>query len=281
MARGDQARPPRHGVSTAGTAFYRFAFGLPPLLVWIALTGNVGASAHQRPLAHLARGAIGLPRRWWWRSPRSSMLPLRRGDDDRLRRAALLGRALGADPQRGGRAAPLERGRDRLRRRADRHAARRHAHLPPIGLALRAAGRSGRRRRDDHAPPDRPDRGTPTIGPLVHLLLDARDRPVPALLRSRRIDARPGLILIAARPCGRARPAASSTSSLRFAPVPVVVPFDYVAAALGGAARLAALGHPSRWRRPGRRRGDHRQRPLHDLSRAQARPRHVRRAATF
>ncbi len=52
---GDQA-----GVSLPELAFYRFAFGLPPLLVWIALTRNFGAWRTQRPLAHLARGAIGL-----------------------------------------------------------------------------------------------------------------------------------------------------------------------------------------------------------------------------
>ena len=41
-------------------AFYRFAFGLPPLLLWIALTRNFGAWRTERPLAHLWRGAIGL-----------------------------------------------------------------------------------------------------------------------------------------------------------------------------------------------------------------------------
>jgi drug/metabolite transporter (DMT)-like permease len=41
-------------------AFYRFAFGLPPLLGWIAWTRNAGAWRTQRPLAHLSRGAIGL-----------------------------------------------------------------------------------------------------------------------------------------------------------------------------------------------------------------------------
>lgn len=52
---GDQA-----GVSLPELAFYRFAFGLPPLLVWIALTRNPGAWRTQRPLAHLVRGMIGL-----------------------------------------------------------------------------------------------------------------------------------------------------------------------------------------------------------------------------
>ena len=48
------------GVSLPEIAFYRFAFGLPPLLIWIALTRNAGAWRTQRPLAHLTRGMIGL-----------------------------------------------------------------------------------------------------------------------------------------------------------------------------------------------------------------------------
>lgn len=52
---GDEA-----GVSLPELAFYRFAFGLPPLLAWMAWTGNFGAWRTQRPLAHLLRGALGL-----------------------------------------------------------------------------------------------------------------------------------------------------------------------------------------------------------------------------
>ncbi|HEV7658405.1 MAG TPA: DMT family transporter [Allosphingosinicella sp.] len=48
------------GVSLPELAFYRFAFGLPPLLIWIALTGSFGAWRTRRPLAHLWRGTIGL-----------------------------------------------------------------------------------------------------------------------------------------------------------------------------------------------------------------------------
>ena len=47
-------------VNVPEIAFYRFAFGLPPLLVWIALTGSFGAWRTARPLAHLWRGVIGL-----------------------------------------------------------------------------------------------------------------------------------------------------------------------------------------------------------------------------
>lgn len=40
--------------------FYRFAFGLPPLLAWIAISGNFGAWRTKRPGAHLLRGVLGL-----------------------------------------------------------------------------------------------------------------------------------------------------------------------------------------------------------------------------
>ncbi len=48
------------GVSTPELAFYRFAFGLPPLFAWIALSRNFGAWRTERPMAHIARAAIGL-----------------------------------------------------------------------------------------------------------------------------------------------------------------------------------------------------------------------------
>jgi len=48
------------GVSLPELAFYRFAFGLPPLLAWIAWAGNFGAWRTKRPMAHFWRGAIGL-----------------------------------------------------------------------------------------------------------------------------------------------------------------------------------------------------------------------------
>src|SRR4051812_21206757 len=48
------------GVSTVELAFYRFAFGLPPLLLWIAASRNFGVWRTQRPLAHAWRAAVGL-----------------------------------------------------------------------------------------------------------------------------------------------------------------------------------------------------------------------------
>ena len=48
------------GIALPELAFYRFAFGLPPLLAWIVLTGNFGAWRTDRPGAHLFRGVLGL-----------------------------------------------------------------------------------------------------------------------------------------------------------------------------------------------------------------------------
>jgi len=49
-----------HGVSTPELAFWRFTFGLPPLLTWIAASGNFAAWRTARPMAHVSRAAIGL-----------------------------------------------------------------------------------------------------------------------------------------------------------------------------------------------------------------------------
>ena len=48
------------GIALAELAFYRFAFGLPPLLAWMVLTSNLTAWRTRRPGAHLFRGALGL-----------------------------------------------------------------------------------------------------------------------------------------------------------------------------------------------------------------------------
>src|SRR5215218_7481032 len=48
------------GVATVELAFYRFAFGLPPLLLWIAASRNYNAWRTQRPFAHIWRAAAGL-----------------------------------------------------------------------------------------------------------------------------------------------------------------------------------------------------------------------------
>jgi drug/metabolite transporter (DMT)-like permease len=49
-----------HGMPTIEIGFYRFAFGLPPLILWIALSRNWTAWRTRRPGAHAWRAAIGL-----------------------------------------------------------------------------------------------------------------------------------------------------------------------------------------------------------------------------
>jgi drug/metabolite transporter (DMT)-like permease len=48
------------GISTIELAFYRFAFGLPPLLLWIGWSRNYALWRTARPLAHAWRAAAGL-----------------------------------------------------------------------------------------------------------------------------------------------------------------------------------------------------------------------------
>ena len=47
-------------MSTPELVFYRFAFGLPPLLIWIGSSRNFGAWRTQRPMAHVSRAMLGL-----------------------------------------------------------------------------------------------------------------------------------------------------------------------------------------------------------------------------
>jgi drug/metabolite transporter (DMT)-like permease len=48
------------GISTVELTFYRFAFGLPPLLLWIAWSRNYAMWRTERPFAHAWRAAAGL-----------------------------------------------------------------------------------------------------------------------------------------------------------------------------------------------------------------------------
>jgi drug/metabolite transporter (DMT)-like permease len=48
------------GASTPELAFYRFLFGLVPLLVWIRSRGTQGVWRTQRPAAHVWRAVLGL-----------------------------------------------------------------------------------------------------------------------------------------------------------------------------------------------------------------------------
>ena len=48
------------GASTVELAFYRFAFGLPPLLLWIGFSRHWDAWRTARPMAHVWRACVGL-----------------------------------------------------------------------------------------------------------------------------------------------------------------------------------------------------------------------------
>ena len=48
------------GIATPELVFYRFAFNLPPLLLWMAATRSFDAWRTKRPLAHLSRAILGL-----------------------------------------------------------------------------------------------------------------------------------------------------------------------------------------------------------------------------
>jgi drug/metabolite transporter (DMT)-like permease len=48
------------GIGTLELIFYRFAFGLPPLLAWVAITRNFGVWRTARPFVHVTRSALGL-----------------------------------------------------------------------------------------------------------------------------------------------------------------------------------------------------------------------------
>ncbi|HEX2763784.1 MAG TPA: DMT family transporter [Allosphingosinicella sp.] len=48
------------GIPVVELTFYRFAFGLPPLLLWIGWSGDLSAWRTERPLAHAWRAGAGL-----------------------------------------------------------------------------------------------------------------------------------------------------------------------------------------------------------------------------
>ena len=109
---------------------------------------DFGAWRTSRPLAHLTRAAIGLTA-MALSFTALALLPLAEAVTISFVAPLFSVAALGAAARRAGRAAPLERGRDRLRRRAGRDAAR---HRPSAG--------GGPRRRFDRR--DRPSPRSPS-----------------------------------------------------------------------------------------------------------------------
>jgi drug/metabolite transporter (DMT)-like permease len=212
-----------HGVTTPELAFYRFALGLPPLLGWIALSGNFGAWRTARPMAHVSRAAIGL----------TTML---------LAFSALAYLPL-AESTTIGFAAPLFAvmlSALVLKEPVGRHRwsavalgfvgvlivmRPESSHLPPIGLALAVAAAFGVGIVTITIRQIGRTEGTQTtvlwfsllsmlaLSPFLALYGRAHDEATWSILAALGLFGGCGQLFL--------------TASLRFAPVPVVVPFDY------------------------------------------------------
>ncbi len=211
------------GASTLEMAFYRFAFGLPPLLLWIALSRNRDVWRTDRPFAHAWRAGAGL----------TTML---------LAFTALFYLPL-AEATTISFAAPLFA--VMLSALVLKEAVGRHrwsavalglvgvivvmrpegSHLPPIGLAIACVAACGAAIVNITLRQIGRTEGTQTIVlwfSLLSLLVLGALMPFHAQAH----DGRTWLILFALG-CFGGMGQLFLTSSLRFAPVPVIVPFDY------------------------------------------------------
>lgn len=211
------------GASTFEMAFYRFAFGLPPLLLWILLTRNKGVWRTDRPLAHAWRAGAGL----------TTML---------LAFSALFYLPL-AEATTIGFAAPLFA--VALSALVLKEAVGWHrwgavflgligvivvmrpegSHLPPIGLVIACLAAFGAAIVNITLRQIGRTEGTQTIVlwfSLLSLIVLGAMMPFNAQAH----DGRTWLILLALGGFG-GMGQLFLTSSLRFAPVPVIVPFDY------------------------------------------------------
>ena len=211
-------------IATPELVFYRFAFGLPPLLAWIALTRNFGAWRTRRPFAHATRAVLGFATMTLAFSA-LAYLPLAEAATIGFVAplfSVILSAAVLSDPV----------GRHRWSAVALGFAGvlivmqPAGSHLPPLGLtlallsALGVAGVTITIRQISRT------ESTPTIvlwftlfsmaasGVLLPFFAEAHDTREWLLLAALGLFGGIGQLFL--------------TSSLRFAPVPVVVPFDYV-----------------------------------------------------
>jgi len=212
------------GISTVEQIFYRFAFGLPPLLAWMALTRNFGAWRTERPMLHLTRGLLGLAT-MSLAFMALAYLPLAEAATigfvaplfSVMLSALILGEAVGR--YRWSAVGIGFLGVLIVTRPAG-------THLPPAGLALALASAMGvagvtitiRQM-------GRTEDATTTVLWFTGFAMLATGLLLPFFQEAH--DARQWLILAAIGLAGGIGQL-FLTSSLRFAPVPVVVPFDYV-----------------------------------------------------
>ena len=211
------------GVATVELAFYRFAFGLPPLLLWIAASRNYTAWRTQRPFAHIWRAAAGLTTLLLSFSA-LALLPL--AETTTIGFAAplfaialsalLLGESVG--PHRWSAVVLGFVGVLVVVRPEGRH-------LPPLGLLLASLAAFGAGIVTITIRQVGRTEGTQTIVLWFTLLsLAATGMMMPFFARAHA----PGtwLLLLALGAVGGFSQICL-TASLRYAPVPVVVPFDY------------------------------------------------------
>lgn len=211
------------GVATIELAFYRFAFGLPPLLLWIAVSGNFAAWRTQRPFAHMWRAAAGLTTLLLSFSA-LALLPL--AETTTIGFAAplfaialsalLLGEAVG--PHRWSAVVIGFVGVLVVVRPEGRH-------LPPLGLLLASLAAFGAGIVTITIRQVGKTEGTQTTVLWFSLLsLAATGLLMPFFASAH--DPRIWLLLLALGAVGGFSQICL-TASLRYAPVPVVVPFDY------------------------------------------------------
>jgi drug/metabolite transporter (DMT)-like permease len=234
------------GASTVELTFYRFAFGLPPLLLWIAWSRNFAVWRTQRPLAHAWRAACGLATMVLAFSA-LEYLPL--AESTTLSFAAplfavilsalVLGEKVG--PHRWSAVALGFVGVLVVMRPEG-------SHLPPTGLLLAALAAFGVGVTTITIRQIGKTEGTQTTVLWFSLLsLPAIGALMPFFGRAH--DGRTWLILFALGSFGGIAQLLL-TASLRYAPVPVVVPFDYAQllwAVLLGWAIFADRPAPTTW----------------------------------
>ena len=211
------------GVQVPELAFYRFAFGLPPLLAWMALTGSFGAWRTERPLAHLWRGVIGLSTMvlafsalTWLPLAESATIGFVAPLFSVMLSALILGEPVGR--YRWSAVALGFVGVLIVMRPSG-------GHLPPIGLALALAAALGVAAVTITIRQIGRTESTPTIVLWFTLFsMAATGALLPFFGQTH--DARTWAILVALGLFGGVGQL-FLTSALRFAPVSVVVPFDY------------------------------------------------------
>ncbi|HEX6375996.1 MAG TPA: DMT family transporter [Allosphingosinicella sp.] len=211
------------GLSTVELTFYRFAFGLPPLLLWIAWSRNFAVWRTARPLAHAWRAAAGLTTMVLAFSA-LQYLPL--AESTTLSFAAPLFAVILSALVLGEKVGPHRWSAVALGFVGVLVVMRPEAsHLPPTGLLLAALAAFGVGVTTITIRQIGKTEGTQTIVLWFSLL----SLPVIGALMpffGRAHDGREWLILFALGSFGGVAQLLL-TASLRYAPVPVVVPFDY------------------------------------------------------